>query len=345
MVGTGKGAEMGILIKGGDALQRAGDIDAVVFDKTGTLTRGEPQLTDTAAVAGVSEDELLGLAAAVENGSEHPLGQAVVQAARERGLTLEQASGFDAHPGKGVEARVGGRTVLVGTDRLLTEAGVDPGRLISEKERLEGEGKTALCVASDGEPVGVLALADTPKEHSAEAVRALMREGVRVVLLTGDNRRTAEAVARQLGIGRVLAEVLPAEKAREVQKLQAEGLVVAMVGDGINDAPALTQADVGIAIGTGTDVAIESADIVLVKDDLRDVVRAMDLSRFTLRKIKQNLFWAFVYNSVGIPIAAGILYPFTGWMLHPVIAGAAMAMSSVSVVTNSLLMRRHRSGI
>jgi Cu+-exporting ATPase len=342
MVGTGRGAEMGILIKGADALQRAGEVQVVVFDKTGTLTRGEPRLTDAVPVGEISEEGLLGLAAAVETSSEHPLGQSVVEAARERGLSLEGSEDFRATPGKGVEAEVAGSRVLVGTERFLTEAGVDTSRLRAEQERLEEEGKTVLCVAADGEPVGLLAVADTLKEHSAEAVRALMRRGVRVVLLTGDNRRTAEAIAREVGITRVLAEVLPADKAQEVKKLQSEGLVVAMVGDGINDAPALTQADIGIAIGTGTDVAIESADIVLVKEDLRDVVRAMDLSRFTLRKIKQNLFWAFVYNSIGIPIAAGVLYPFTGWMLHPVIAGAAMAMSSVSVVTNSLLMRRYR---
>ncbi len=277
-----------------------------------------------------------------EFGSEHALGEGVVVAARERALELPPARNFEAVPGKGVGAEVGGRRVLVGTDRFLAEQGVDPEPLRSAKERFEGEGKTALCVAVDGKPAGVLAVADTLKEHSAEAVAALKRMGVEVLLLTGDNRRTAEAIGRQVGIERVLAEVLPADKAREVQKLQAEGLTVAMVGDGINDAPALTQADVGIAIGTGTDVAIESADIVLVKDDLRDVVRAMDLSRYTMRKIRQNLFWAFVYNTVGIPIAAGVLYPVTGWLLNPMIAGAAMAFSSVSVVTNSLLMRRYR---
>jgi len=342
MVGTGKGAEMGILIKGAEALQRAGDVQAVVFDKTGTLTRGEPRLTDTVPFEGMAAEDLLALAASVEAGSEHPLGEALVAAARERGLSIPEAQGFEATPGKGVAARVEGRAVLVGTDRFLAEAGIAPTVFAETKGRLEGEGKTALCVAVDGKPAGLLAVADTLKEHSAEAVRALRRLGVQVILLTGDNRRTAEAIAREVGIDRVLAEVLPAEKAREVQKLQDEGLVVAMVGDGINDAPALTQADVGIAIGTGTDVAIESADIVLVKDDLRDVVRAMELSRYTLRKIKQNLFWAFVYNSIGIPLAAGVLYPFTGWLLHPIIAGAAMAMSSVSVVTNSLLMRRYR---
>ncbi len=342
MVGTGRGAEMGILIKGGEALQRAGDVQVVVFDKTGTLTRGEPRVTDIVPAGGLDADELLRLAAAVEAASEHPLGEAVVAAARERGLDPPGAGGFEAVPGKGVKARAEGREVLVGTARFLAEQGVDASALDAERERLEGEGKTALCVAVDGRAAGVLAVADTVKEHAAEAVGALRRLGVRVVLLTGDNRRTAEAIARQVGVDRVLAEVLPADKAREVRRLQAEGLTVAMVGDGINDAPALAQADVGIAIGTGTDVAIESADIVLVRDDLRDVVRAMDLSRYTLRKIKQNLFWAFVYNTVGIPVAAGVLYPFTGWLLNPVIAGAAMAFSSVSVVTNSLLMRRYR---
>ncbi len=342
MVGTGKGAEMGILIKGAPALQRAGDVEAVVFDKTGTLTRGEPRLTDLWASGGAPEADLLRLAAAAEAGSEHPLAGAVIAAAAGRGLQLPRAEAFEAVPGKGIRARVEGRAVLVGTRGFLAQQGVDPGVLVPEMERLESEGKTALCVAVDGEPAGVLAVADTLKEHSAEAVRALKVLGVQVVLLTGDNRRTAEAIARQVGIERVLAEVLPADKAREIRRLQEEGLVVAMVGDGINDAPALTQADVGIAIGTGTDVAIESADIVLVRDDLRDVVRAMDLSRYTMRKIRQNLFWAFIYNTVGIPVAAGALYPVTGWLLNPVIAGAAMAFSSVSVVSNSLLMRRYR---
>ncbi|MEW6490126.1 MAG: heavy metal translocating P-type ATPase, partial [Thermodesulfobacteriota bacterium] len=342
MVGTGRGAELGILIKGAAALQQAGEVQAVVFDKTGTLTRGEPRLTDAVPAPGFAAPELLALAAAAETGSEHPLGEALVTAAREQDLELPRAEGFRAEPGKGISAQVEGRRVLVGTARFLSEAGVDPAPLLAEKERLEGEGKTALCVGVDGRPAGLLAVADTLKEHSREAVAALKRLGVQVLLLTGDNRRTAEAIGRQVGIDRVLAEVLPAEKAREVTALQAEGLTVAMVGDGINDAPALTQADVGIALGTGTDVAIESADIVLVKDDLRDVVRAMDLSRYTLRKIRQNLFWAFVYNTVGIPIAAGALYPFTGWLLNPMIAGAAMAFSSVSVVTNSLLMRNYR---
>ena len=345
MVGTGMGAELGILIKGAEALQRTGDIQAVVFDKTGTLTRGEPELTDAVPLGSVSGGELLALAAAVEAGSEHPLGEAVVRAARDRGLDLPAAEGFQAEPGKGVAARVGDREVRVGTDRYLAESGIDPQALADEKERLEGEGKTALCVALDGSPVGLLAVADTVKEHSAAAVAGLKQRGVQVVLLTGDNRRTAAAIGRQVGIERVLAEVLPADKAREVQALQAEGLIVAMVGDGINDAPALTQADVGIAIGSGTDVAIESADIVLVRDDLRDVVRAMALSRFTMRTIRQNLFWAFAYNSIGIPLAAGAFYPFTGWLLNPMFAGAAMALSSVSVVSNSLLMRRFRPGV
>ncbi|MBI5441440.1 MAG: heavy metal translocating P-type ATPase [Deltaproteobacteria bacterium] len=343
MVGTGKGAELGILIKSAGALQQAGEIQAVVFDKTGTLTRGEPRLTDVVLRGGLGEAEILRAAGAAESGSEHPLGEAVVTGAREKGIALPGATDFRAEPGKGVEARVEGRRVLVGTDRFLAEAGVDPSPLLAEKARLDGEGKTALCVAVEGRAEALLAVADTLKEHSAEAVASLKRLGIRAVLLTGDNRRTAEAIGKSVGIDAVLAEVLPAEKAREIAELQGKGLKVAMVGDGINDAPALTQADVGVAIGTGTDVAIEAGDIVLVKDDLRDVVRAMGLSRYTLRKIRQNLFWAFVYNSVGIPIAAGVLYPFTGWLLHPVVAGAAMAMSSVSVVSNSLLMRRSKA--
>ncbi|GAB6062936.1 heavy metal translocating P-type ATPase [Deferrisoma palaeochoriense] len=342
MVGTGKGAELGILFKGAAALQRAGDVDTVVFDKTGTLTRGEPVLTDVVPLSESDEAEILTLAAAAERRSEHPLARALLDAAQARGLTLPEPEAFEAVPGGGIRARVEARDVRVGSRRFLEAEGVDVQGTGEALDPLEAEGKTALLVAADGRVLGVVAVADTPKEHAAEAVAALQRLGVRTVLLTGDNRRTAEAVARQVGIGEVLAEVLPADKAARVRELQAAGRVVAMVGDGINDAPALAQADLGIAIGSGTDVAIESADVVLVRDDLRDVVRAMDLSRYTLRKIRQNLFWAFVYNTVGIPIAAGVLYPFTGWLLNPVIAGAAMAFSSVSVVTNSLTMRRYR---
>ncbi len=345
MVGTGLGAQMGILIKGADTLQRTGDVDTVVFDKTGTLTRGEPRVVAVAPVDGVEADAVVAAAAAVEAASEHPLARAVTAAAAGRGLETPRAGGFEAVPGHGVRAEVEGQEVLVGTARFLADRGVDAEPLEADRARFESGGRTALCVAVAGRPAGVLAVADTLKDHAPAAVAALARRGVAVVLLTGDNRRTAEAIAAEAGIGRVLAEVLPADKAREIRRLQGQGAVVAMVGDGINDAPALARADVGVALGTGTDVAIESADVVLVRDDLRDVARAMELSRYTLRKIRQNLFWAFVYNTIGIPVAAGALYPVTGWLLDPVIAGAAMAFSSVSVVANSLAMRRFRPSL
>jgi Cu+-exporting ATPase len=342
MVGTGLGAKNGILIKSAEALQRAQAVTTVVFDKTGTLTKGAPELTDVVALGPIAADELLRLTAAVEKLSEHPLAEAVVHGALDRGLAVPAAAHFKSVTGKGVRAMVEGREVVVGNRALMTELRFELGDAEARLAALEDDGKTAVIVGVAGSVAGLVAVADTLKEHAREAVDALRRMGRGVVMITGDNRRTGEAIGRRLGIDRVLAEVAPGGKADAVRELQAGGAVVAMVGDGINDAPALSQADVGIAIGTGTDVAIESGDIVLIRGDVRDAVTAIDLSRFTMRTIRQNLFWAFFYNSVGIPVAAGALYPFFGFLLNPMIAGAAMAFSSVSVVSNSLLMRRYR---
>lgn len=344
MVGTGIGAQNGILIKSAESLQIAHQINAIIFDKTGTLTKGEPELTDVITY-NKSEDEVLLLAASVEKNSEHPLGEAIVNGAIKKNINLKEAKSFESITGKGVTAKADGRLILLGNRRLMKEKNIDIAKAQSDLERLENEGKTAMLVAANNELIGIVAVADTLKEFSNEAVTKLKTMGKQVIMITGDNKRTAKAIAEQLGIDRVLAEVLPKDKAREIKKLQDERLKVAMVGDGINDAPALTQADIGLAIGTGTDVAIESGDIVLIKDDLRDVVMAIDLSHYAMKKIKQNLFWAFFYNAAGIPIAAGILYPFTGFLLNPMVAGAAMAFSSVSVVGNSLLMKRYKRNI
>ncbi len=343
MVGTGKGAEHGVLIKGGESLETAHRLQSIVLDKTGTITRGEPVLTNVIAADGVSEEELLRLAASAELGSEHPLGEAVVRAARERGLTFSEAYGFKAVAGHGVQATVDGRRLLLGNLKLMRERGVALDGLTARAEALASGGETPMYVAIDGRPAGVLSVADPVKPESKEAVAMMRRMNLEVLMITGDNRRTAEAVAKEVGVERVLAEVLPEGKAGEVRRLQLEEKkVVCMVGDGINDAPALAQADVGIAIGTGTDVAMEAADVTLIRGDLRGVVTAVALSRATIRTIKQNLFWAFAYNVVGIPVAAGLLYPFTGWLLSPVIASAAMSLSSVSVLANSLRLRRFR---
>jgi Cu+-exporting ATPase len=339
MVGTGKGAEQGILFKNAESLERAQKIDTIVLDKTGTLTRGEPNVTDIIHDA-LSEDEILFFAASAEKGSEHPLGQAIVNAALKRSMRLEQPEAFEALPGHGILAAVQGRQVLLGNERLMLDNGVALGTLGQHAASLAGQGKTPMFVAVDKRASGIIAVADTLKEHSREAVDGLMRLGLDVFMLTGDNRNTARAIAGQLGIVHVLAEVLPQDKMDTVKKLQAEGRVVAMVGDGINDAPALTQADVGIAIGTGTDVAIEASDVTLIKDDLRVVATAMRLSRRTMKTIRMNLFWAFFYNVIGIPVAAGALYPFFKILLNPMFASAAMAFSSVSVVTNSLRLRK-----
>lgn len=344
MVGTGLGAQNGILIKNASSLQIAHQINAIVFDKTGTLTRGKPELTDVVAYER-NESEVLMLAASVEKSSEHPLAEAIINAAQVKKIELKPSQDFKSITGKGLQARCGDEWITLGNRRLMQDRTLDILKAEPDLKRLEDEGKTVVLVASDNKLIGLVAVADTLKSYSQEAVGALKKLGKQVFMITGDNRNTAWAIAKKLGIDRVLAEVLPQDKANEINKLQDEGLKVAMVGDGINDAPALVRADIGIAIGTGTDVAIESADIILIKDDLRDVVMAMDLSRYAVKKIRQNLFWAFVYNLTGIPIAAGVLYPFTGFLLNPMIAGAAMAFSSVSVVSNSLLMRRYKRNI
>ncbi|MBI2985358.1 MAG: copper-translocating P-type ATPase [Deltaproteobacteria bacterium] len=342
MVGTGKGAENGILIRSGEALETAHKLTALIFDKTGTLTKGEPALTDVRAVDGFNKETLLVLAASAERGSEHPLGEAIVRGATERSVGLFDPQDFSAIPGKGISARIHGHRVVVGNRKLMVEQGISLNGLEDEAQRLSEQGKTPMYVTVDGRPAGIIAVADTLKANSVEAAHQLHQLGLKVVMITGDNRRTAEAIAKQVGIDRVLAEVLPEDKAREVKKLREEGYVVGMVGDGINDAPALAQADVGIAIGTGTDVAMEAADITLMSGDLRGVVTAIALSKATMRNIKQNLFWAFGYNTALIPVAAGVLYPFFGLLLSPVIAAAAMAASSVSVVSNALRLRRFK---
>ncbi len=341
MVGTGKGAENGILIKGGEALEKAQKLDTIVFDKTGTLTKGEPELTDVIALNG-AENEVLKLAAIAEKGSEHPLGDSILKGAIARGIDVPDAEEFRAIPGRGVEVKYSGKRVLIGTRKLMAESSMDIAPIKEKLEELEQGGKTAMILAHDNAIIGIIAVADTPKESSKEAVEELHKMGFTVAMITGDNRRTAAAIAKQLGIYRVLPEVLPEDKASEIEKLQSEGKKVAMVGDGINDAPALMQSDVGIAIGSGTDIAIESAQIVLIKNDVRDVSKSIRLSRMTLSKIKQNLFWAFFYNSIGIPIAMGVLYPFTSppFLLNPAVAAAAMAASSITVTMNTLLMKR-----
>ncbi|MHB0870888.1 MAG: heavy metal translocating P-type ATPase [Chloroflexota bacterium] len=342
MVGTGKGAENGVLIRSGEALETAHKIKAIILDKTGTLTQGKPVVTDLLPANGTSQEELLYLAASAERGSEHPLGEAIVAAARERGLDLADPGEFEAIPGHGIEATIEGRKVVLGNQKLMDDRGYGLNGLDEGVTALSDQGKTPMFVAVDGRLAGIVAVADTLKPGSREAVAELKRLGVEVAMLTGDNRRTAAAIARQLGIDRVLAEVLPEQKAQEVKKLQAEGKVVAMVGDGINDAPALAQADVGIAIGTGTDVAMEASDVTLISGDVRGVVTAIRLSKQTMRTIKQNLFWAFAYNVALIPLAAGLFYPLFGILLNPIFAGVAMATSSVSVVSNSLRLRRFK---
>ena len=346
MAGTGKGAEFGVLIKGGDALERAHKVDTIVLDKTGTLTRGEPSLTDVVASDGVGQREALHLAAIAERGSEHPLGEAIVRGADSRGIRVEDADQFVAIPGHGVAAEFRGRAILLGNRKLMRDRGVrEVETFLPHVERLEAEGKTAMLLSVDGVAAGVIAVADTLKEHSAEAVARLKKMGLDVVMLTGDNRRTAEAIARKVGIERVLAEVLPEDKANEMKRFQSQGRIVAMVGDGINDAPALTQADVGIAIGSGTDIAKEAGHIILVKEDLRDIVTALELSRKTIRKIKQNLFWAFIYNGAGVPLAAGLLYPLFPVLVSPELAALFMATSSLSVTLNTLLLKRFKPSL
>jgi len=363
MMGTGLAAKNGILIKSGKALEIARDVNIVIFDKTGTLTKGEPSVTDIISVTEFpipnfqfpnkfqipnpksQTDLVLQIAASVEKNSEHPLAEAIVKKAKEKNLALSEVEGFQAIPGYGVTADLENKKILFGTRKLMTSNQINSNIIEEKMIVLEDQGKTAMILAVEKDIIGIIAVADTLKDHSKEAVELLHKMRKKVAIITGDNKRVGQAIAQQVGIDKVLAEVLPQEKSAEIKKLQSEGNIVAMVGDGINDAPALAQADLGIALGSGTDVAMETGEIVLIKDDLRDVVTAIDLSKYTLNKIKQNLFWAFFYNIVGIPVAAGILYPFTGWLLNPAIAAAAMAFSSVSVVSNSLLMKGYKPQI
>ncbi|MBR2130374.1 heavy metal translocating P-type ATPase [Aerococcus sp.] len=339
MVGTGKGAENGVLIKSGDALEETHKVQTIVFDKTGTITEGKPVVTDIKAFNGANADDILQVAASAEVGSEHPLGEAIVAEAKDRKLTLTPSQDFQAIPGHGLQVSLNNQIVLLGNSKLMANHNIDLSDAIAEADQLAAEGKTPMFVGVDGQLLGIIAVADTVKENSVAAIQKLHRMGIEVAMITGDNKGTAEAIAKQVGIDRVFSEVLPEDKANEVKKLQDEGLHVAMVGDGINDAPALAQANIGIAIGSGTDVAIESADIVLMRSDLMDVPTAVELSRATITNIKQNLFWAFAYNTVGIPVAMGILYLFGGPLLSPMFAGAAMSLSSVSVLLNALRLK------
>jgi Cu+-exporting ATPase len=342
MVATGKGATMGVLFRNAEAIETLRQIDTLVMDKTGTLTEGKPRLVTVEAAPGTDEAELLRLAASLERGSEHPLAAAITKGAEARSVPLVEASDFQSITGQGVQGRVDGRAVALGNRDLFQALGIEPGPLADRAEALRTDGQTVMLVAVDGRAAGLLGVADPIKETTPAAIQALHDEGLRLVMLTGDSRTTADAVARRLGIDEVIAEVLPDQKAAAIKRLQGEGRSVAMAGDGINDAPALAQAQVGIAMGTGTDVAMESAGVTLVKGDLRGIVRARRLSRATLRNIKQNLFWAFIYNSLGVPVAAGVLYPFTGILLSPIIAAAAMSFSSVTVIANALRLRRVR---
>jgi P-type Cu+ transporter len=350
MAGTGKAAEYGVLFKGAEAIETATKIKTIVFDKTGTLTKGEPSVTDIfssdlfASIPSQSggidaEDFLLRMAATAEKNSEHPLGEAIVRGAQDRGIELKDAEEFDSIPGHGILALVEGRRILLGNRKLMQERKVSFASLMDKAEFLEAEGKTVMFVAVDGKPAGLIAVADTLKEYAVETLIRLHKLGLETIMITGDNRRTAEAIARQVGIDRVLAEVLPQDKAEEVRKLQTQGKKVAMVGDGVNDAPALAKSDVGLAIGSGTDVAKETGDVILIKDDIRDVVVALEVAKATMRKVKQNLFWAFIYNSLGIPIGAGLFYPFAALVISPELAGLMMALSSVSVTLNTLLLK------
>ena len=339
MVGVGRGAHLGVLIKNAEALERFEKVDTLVVDKTGTLTEGKPRLIGLKPVGAITESELLRLAASLERASEHPLAAAIVDAAKERGLTLAEARDFDSPVGKGVTGTVEGRALVIGSHRIMSEAGIGTAAQAAEAEALRAEGGTVIFVAIDGRVAGLLVIADPVKQTTPRAIESLKAAGIRVVMLTGDNRTTAQAVARRLGIDEVEAEVLPEDKSAVVNKLRAQGRVVAMAGDGVNDAPALAAADVGIAMGTGTDVAIESAGVTLLKGDLEGIHRALQLSRATMSNIRQNLFFAFIYNAAGVPVAAGVLYPVFGLLLSPIIAAAAMALSSVSVIGNALRLR------
>lgn len=342
MVGTGKGAEYGVLIKGGEALETTHKLSKLIFDKTGTITEGKPKVTDI-VTTNLSEEQLLIYAASAEKGSEHPLGEAIVRAAIDRGYQLCELESFNAIPGHGIEVSIQGKQMLLGNKKLMIEKTIDVSSLSETSDQLAYDGKTPMYMAIDGQLAGIIAVADTVKESSKKAIETLHQMGIKVAMITGDNQKTADAIARQVGIDLVLAEVLPADKANEVKKLQETGVKVGMVGDGINDAPALAQADIGIAIGSGTDVAIESADIVLMKSDLMDVSTAIKLSKATIRNIKENLFWAFAYNVLGIPVAMGLLHLLGGPLLNPMIAAAAMSLSSVSVLLNALRLRRFKA--
>ncbi|ROR30459.1 Cu+-exporting ATPase [Mobilisporobacter senegalensis] len=342
MVGTGKGAEHGVLIKSGVALESAHKVQTIVFDKTGTITEGKPKVTDIVVANGITETDLLQLAASAEKGSEHPLGEAIVKGAEEKGLEFKKLDSFKAIPGHGIEVEIENKEILAGNRKLMNERNISLEDLETTSDRLASEGKTPMYIAIDNKIAGIVAVADTVKENSKKAIERLHHMGIQVAMITGDNKRTAEAIAKQVGIDRILAEVLPQDKANEVKKLQGEGKKVAMVGDGINDAPALAQADIGIAIGSGTDVAMESADIVLMRSDLMDVPTAIQLSKSTITNIKENLFWAFGYNTLGIPVAMGLLHVFGGPLLNPMIAAAAMSLSSVSVLTNALRLKRFK---
>ncbi|SEL13234.1 Cu+-exporting ATPase [Carnobacterium iners] len=342
MVGTGKGAEHGVLIKSGVALETTHQVETVIFDKTGTITQGKPKVTDIVTSADFSKEKLLLLAASAEKGSEHPLGAAIVLEAETKKVTLAKMHEFNAIPGHGIEGMIDGQRILLGNKKLMDERAISLGTLATTSDSLASEGKTPMYIAVDGQLAGIIAVADTIKESSVKAIERLNQMGLEVVMITGDNKRTAQAIAKQVGIERVLSEVLPEEKANEVKMLQSEGKKVAMVGDGINDAPALAQADIGIAIGSGTDIAIESADIVLMRSDLMDVPTAIELSKATIKNIKENLFWAFAYNILGIPVAMGVLYLLGGPLLNPMLAGAAMSFSSVSVLLNALRLKRFK---
>ncbi|HEY8872360.1 MAG TPA: heavy metal translocating P-type ATPase, partial [Stellaceae bacterium] len=340
MVGTGRGARLGVLVKSAEALELMEKLDTLVVDKTGTLTEGKPRLTRVIALDGIAEDELLRLVASLERGSEHPLAAAIVKGAESRGLVLASPADFTSETGKGASGAVEGRRVAVGNAALMAGLGIDPGALTAQADALRRDGEGVMLVALDGTPAGLVAVADPIKKSARDAVATLRAEGVRIVMLTGDSRTTAEAVARRLGIDEVIAEVLPDQKIAAIKRLQDEGRFVGMAGDGINDAPALAQAQVGIAMGTGADVAMESAAVTLVRGDLQGIVRARHLSRATMRNIRQNLFFAFVFNALAVPIAAGVFYPVFGLLLNPMIASAAMSASSVTVVSNALRLRR-----
>jgi Cu+-exporting ATPase len=357
MAGAGKGAEFGVLFKGAEAIENTSKLQTIIFDKTGTLTKGEPSVTDVIggyewkvngsqlSASTLQSERILRLAAIAEKNSEHPLGEAIVHGAQERQLNLTEPDSFNSIPGHGVEAKAEGFEILLGNRKLMKVRGVDFASLMSWAESLEADGKTVMFVAIGGKAAGLIAVADTLKEYSAEAVQRLHKLGLEVVMITGDNRRTAEAIAKKVGIDRVLAEVLPQDKAEEVKKLQAQGKKVAMVGDGVNDAPALAQAEVGMAIGSGTDVAKETGDIILIKDDIRDVVVALEVAKATMRKVKQNLFWAFVYNTLGIPLGAGLFYPFIALIISPELAGLMMAVSSITVTLNTLLLKGFKPSV